>query len=262
MWRSVNVSVEGTSHRRSGVPCQDASRCCLVEAPDGLPVLIAVVADGAGSASRAADGAALACETLVSVATTLIASGELDPPTGTSLAEPWTSMFRSQVDALADSEGLTRRDFACTLLATVITDRGALFMQVGDGAIVVREASGDDFSWVFWPQSGEYANTTYFATDPALEQHLQIDVTSCSIDDVAMFSDGLQPLVLDYASRSTHAPFFAKMFHALRTVQPFDRDAIERSLCSYLDSSLVNERTDDDKTLLLASRISPPGDVQ
>jgi hypothetical protein len=252
-WRTVNASVGGTSHVRSATPCQDASLCVELRNPLGKSILIATVSDGAGSAAEAATGSRLACETLVAAAKPLIASGELEPPERAALIDPWISLFRERIDAAASEAGLARRDYACTLLAAVVAEQGALFIQVGDGAIVVRETAGDDFSWVFWPQSGEYANTTYFATDPTLDQHLQIAVTKHGIGDIAMFSDGLQPLVLDYSQRITHAPFFRKMFQAVRNANPYDRTVLERSLAAYLNSSIVNDRTDDDKTLLLAS---------
>ena len=256
VWRHVNVSVEGTSHRKVQLPCQDANRCDELQSPDGKPILVAVVSDGAGSAVAAAEGAALACDTLLSVARQMIMAERLNPPFSTSLVGSWLSTFQEAVRAAADQRALTTRDFACTVLAAIVTERGAMFLQVGDGAIVLRDDSSDEFGWVFWPATGEYANTTFFATDPLVERHLQLAVTRRTIRDVALFSDGLQRLVLDYAARQTHSPFFEKMFRSLRDMSPFNLDVASRSLISYLDSPLVNERTDDDKTLVLASRMN------
>lgn len=255
-WRRVNVSVDGTSHRKSQVPCQDASRCVELRSLDGDPILVAVVSDGAGSAIAAAEGAALACETMVTVSEAMIGSGRLNPPFSASLVSNWVSAFQESIGAVADERGLSARDFACTILAAIVTERGAMFIQVGDGAIVVRDESSDEFGWVFWPQTGEYANMTYFATDTFVERYLQMAVTRRKIDDIAIFSDGLQSLVLEYSTRSVHSPFFERMFNSLRSMSPFDQSIAIHSLSSYLESPLVNSRTDDDKTLVLASRMS------
>src|SRR5438132_12609566 len=61
-WRYVGASVQGTSHLSSGLPYQDVSRWISFETEKDGEVLVLAVADGAGSAVRAADGARLACD--------------------------------------------------------------------------------------------------------------------------------------------------------------------------------------------------------
>src|SRR5438093_57688 len=60
-WRVAAASVCGTSHAKTGKPCQDTYRWAVL--PEGT--LVAAVADGAGSAAHAEVGAALATETAV-----------------------------------------------------------------------------------------------------------------------------------------------------------------------------------------------------
>ena len=124
-------------------------------------------------------------------------------------------------------------------------------MQLGDGAIVVKRAEG--YEPVFWPQSGEYINTTFFLTDDAYRRHVLIEMRDEPSSEVAIFTDGLERLALNYGSQTAHAPFFAPMFKALRE----SRDASEliEPLRAFLDSGPVLERTDDDKTLALATRL-------
>lgn len=57
-WHYTAVSVIGTSHQRTGEPCQDASLCTMRN--DGT--LICAVSDGAGSAQYAEVGARIAVE--------------------------------------------------------------------------------------------------------------------------------------------------------------------------------------------------------
>ena len=69
---------------------------------------------------------------------------------------------------------------------------------------------------------------------------------------VAGFSDGLQNVALHFASRSVHAPFFDSKFEALQTTE--DETSLRVPLMEFLSSAALAERTDDDKTLVLACR--------
>ena len=75
-----------------------------------------------------------------------------------------------------------------------------------------------------------------------------------------MFTDGIERLVLDLQEKSAHAPFFRTLFGWLVKMQPAQvGEEISKSevLDRYLGSKSINDRTDDDKTLILASRRPP-----
>lgn len=74
------------------------------------------------------------------------------------------------------------------------------------------------------------------------------------IDEVALLSDGLQRLALHYQTRTAHAAFFKPMLATLRDASEDALESLSARLEDYLSSPAVNERTDDDKTLVLASR--------
>ena len=61
-----------------------------------------------------------------------------------------------------------------------------------------------------------------------------------------------QPHALPPAQRRPHAGFFAPLFSPLQTAER--PDALVAPLRAFLESPRVCERTDDDKTLVLASR--------
>jgi hypothetical protein len=69
-----------------------------------------------------------------------------------------------------------------------------------------------------------------------------------------MFSDGLQRLALVYESQTAYTPFFEPMFSVLRKADLAACDTLSDQLARFLSSPKVNERTDDDKTLVLATR--------
>ncbi|HEV3436661.1 MAG TPA: protein phosphatase 2C domain-containing protein, partial [Gemmata sp.] len=125
--------------------------------------------------------------------------------------------------------------------------------QLGDGAAVVSK--DERYLPVFWPQSGEYANTTYFLTDPSFEKHVEFARWDEMVSEFAIMTDGLQRLALDYSTKLGHRGFFHPLFRDLRASVASDQ--LDGPLAEFLDCPRVNQRTDDDKTLILATRLSP-----
>ncbi|HEV7517613.1 MAG TPA: PP2C family serine/threonine-protein phosphatase [Thermoanaerobaculia bacterium] len=257
-WRFAFASTVGTSHIKVGLPCQDASACLLVPTAEGQTVLVALLADGAGSASRAEAGAQLACTFLLGEITAALAAGAaLTTLTREAIAD-LLRQLQARIGQQAEAEGRQARDFAATLVAAVVGAREAVFFQVGDGAIVVSTPEdGDAYSWVFWPGSGEYENTTFFLTDADVERHLEWERSEQPVDQVALFSDGLQRLALHYQSRTAHAPFFRSKMQVLEAAEDAAPARLSEQLARFLSSPEVNARTDDDKTLILATRRRP-----
>ena len=124
--------------------------------------------------------------------------------------------------------------------------------QVGDGAAVFSTERGGPYKLAFWPDRGEYENTTYFATQATFIEQLQFTFVESAISEVAIFSDGLQRLALNYQTREAHAPFFGGFFPIVKSASESELAGMSAKLSAYLDSPRVNDRTDDDKTLVLA----------
>ncbi|KML60468.1 serine/threonine protein phosphatase [Burkholderia cepacia] len=212
--------------------------------------MVALASDGAGSAQFGEVGSEIACERggrILLEAVEKLGEASLTEAAAVALLDS----VRSEIGNAADERNATVRDLACTLLGAVIGPTRALYFQVGDGAIVAR--NGDALAPVFWPESGEYANMTYFITDANASDHLRAAVRH-STDEVALFSDGLQRLALVFATETAHGPFFEPMFQALRPSTDDQVDPLCSALKRFLSSDAINDRTDDDKTLILATR--------
>jgi len=256
-WRVIGSSVIGTSHVQTSSSCQDSCFYLVVKDQNNNPFLVAVASDGAGSAQYGEIGAELACET---GGRELIAAIESagEAALSVELAIKLLESIREDITAAAEARNTTARSLACTLLGTVIGPDQALYFQVGDGAIVVKQEG--QLTPVFWPDSGEYANMTYFVTDANAQDHLRAEVRDTT-DELALFSDGLQRLALVFATESAYAPFFEPMFNALRSSNDEQTDALCAALERFLGSDAINRRTDDDKTLILATRVPGAIDV-
>ncbi|OAI41460.1 hypothetical protein AYO40_03115 [Planctomycetaceae bacterium SCGC AG-212-D15] len=162
----------------------------------------------------------------------------------------WYTQVRALLEEEANMNDVPVREYACTLLFSVVGNDTAVFAQIGDGAIVA--GTDAELEVVFWPQSGEYANTTNFLSDDLFSEAIAFENRCQRVEQVAMLTDGLQSLALRYAERSAHRPFFDPMFTTL--VQTLDPSTLAVPLRQFLESPAVNGRTDDDKTLLLAVR--------
>jgi hypothetical protein len=254
-WRFALASVVGTSHAKATTPCQDSAECRVLDTAHCGPVLVIVASDGAGSASRAEIGSRLVCGLLMDELISLYERNGRSSDINNTLVENWLKKLQDEVLARANEERLSVREYACTLLAAVIEPNQEAFLQIGDGAIVLSSrGEKDEYNWVFWPERGEYANQTHFVTDENAKEHLQLDVSSTGIDEIALFTDGIQSLALHYASQTAYAPFFQSLFVPIRDEFPGISERLSIALANLLDSPKVNTRTDDDKTIVIATR--------
>jgi len=251
-WSCVRASVVGTSHLTTNKYCQDANEVLFTRESSGEEILVLVASDGAGSAEKSEEGSQLTCKLFVSFLVNHFFHGGTFSQINSDLLDAWVNEIHESIRQKATANGLTPRDYACTFLAIIVSQSTAIAAQIGDGAIVV--GNNGTYEVVLWPQSGEYANATYFITDDSFINNLHVTPISNPIDEVAVFTDGIQMLALHYASQTVFEPFFRPMFNALRKEPSGESHNLNVVLAEYLNSQLINERTDDDKTLILATR--------
>ena len=211
---------------------------------------MASCADGAGSASLADLGSQTACDRLAQQFLKHLAAALRDPAIADVEMRDAYETICTELAGMAASRSVPMRELACTLLGAIVYDQHAVFAQIGDGAIVVR--LNGVYGPIFWPQSGEYSNTTNFVTDANSRANIMVTVVFGRIDELALFTDGIERLALQMNSQSVHAPFFDPLFESLGDAP--DTEMLFEPLRTFLDSPQVNERTDDDKTLVLATR--------
>ncbi len=251
MWKVVLASVTGTSHERTGTPCQDSCDFLRLKT-DEEELLLVAVADGAGSAILSHVGSGEAVRQILAV----IRRAQIDFSTVTyEQARGWMQEVLNHLVAVAERENTSVSQLACTLLLGIIAKNGAVFTQIGDGGWVV-EKDGELVPGT-WPQNGEYANITTFITTESALNTMQFVRVDGKVSAVAAFTDGLQALALNFAAKQTHAPFFMPMFDSVRACG--DETDLIAPLRGFLASESVTSRTDDDKTLVLACWREPEG---
>jgi hypothetical protein len=207
-------------------------------------VLIAVLADGAGSATLGGEGARIAVQVAVDV---------LSEHAQTPQIHEMVRTVAARLQQEAKTRSVNVSDLACTLLGAVLGPSGGWVFQLGDGGIVLQDERG--MRSALRAQTGEFANTTWFVTMPDAERHVQ--VASIPVPNaIALFSDGLQYLVLDHVREVPHEPFFHRAFGVVHSSTAGRNEGASAWIDTMLASDLVRARTDDDTSLILASRVA------
>lgn len=272
-WRAVARSAIGTRHAEQQQPCQDYG-AVMVAAPreqrDRHGVIVGAVADGAGSARHAEVGARLA------VATTLryLAASEAwlqkkrqrswqdwaQPPSEALIRQIFTkAVTRSQTQMAqrATAQSWELEDLACTLLAFLATPSWVAAMQIGDGFVVVSYGQAErggvpanaDYQLLFRPDRGEFANQTTFVTAADALATMQVKVVAQPPRFIAVATDGIERVALRLQDWTPFAPFFSPLEEYL--VETPNPEADDDYLMGFLTSERLNQKTDDDKTLVL-----------
>ena len=250
-WQIIGAAVQGLSHQKQGLPCQDALKYhCL---PGGI--LLVALADGAGSAIHAEIGAQAAVDASLDW---LLTHVEKEHPFECC---EWTELMwatfqnaRTALERLGEEHDEPIRSFATTLTCLVATPEQLIVGQLGDGA-VVAVGEDDGLKTVTALQRGEYANETNFLTQDQALDLVAIQVIDERIRALAVMSDGLTRLALKRPNNEPHLPFFKPLFAFVESsASSNDGAQAKDALTEFLTSPRVCERTDDDKSLVLALR--------
>ena len=255
-WRWVGACSVGTSHIEAKRGCDDNAACVELQAAGG-PLLVAVVSDGAGSADFGGVGSRLVVSGFTRSASKYLSEGGTIGAISDETVREWIDAVRDRIFIAAEQKSASPRDFAATLVGVLAGLQRVVVCHIGDGACVVRERGALEWIVPSWPAHGEYASSTNFVTDDP-EAQLRVVRLDGSYRDIAIFSDGIERMVLDFKAKTAFARFFDRMFAPLKGVHPGRDRLLSRQLRDYLSSKPVNDRTDDDKTLVMARMIEAP----
>lgn len=243
-WRVAGTSVAGPCHANDD--CQDRHRVQVT--PGG--VLIALVSDGAGSAKFGGEGADLLCAHVANALALHLGKGKpkaIDAQALARAVDDGIAAARTAAEALGAEKGVELAAFHATLVgAVVVPKKGGLFFHIGDGAALAVAPESE--RWLMSaPRNGEYADTTYFFTEPDWRDNLRFSAIEPGYDTVFVMSDGVTELGLQGAE--PHMPFFEPIGRFLAGAS---REEGELALRATLDGEAARGRSNDDKTLVWA----------
>jgi hypothetical protein len=266
-WRVIAAKATGTSHALLGKECEDH----FASEQLASDVHVLAVADGAGSAAQAGLGARTAVRAAISAAKREMQTGGFsrNEDAWIDVLSKALASARSAIDALPSqslsestddaelpplSRGTPLSDFATTLILAIVTHERLAILQVGDGMIVIESSRGE-YSCPLLPDAdGQYLNDTHFITDPNYAKFARTAaIPAAKVQGIALLTDGLYLLATDTQRHEPFVPFFKPLFTFAS-----GPSAGQTELEAFLSSKRVCERTDDDKTLMLAVRVGDP----
>lgn len=163
--------------------------------------------------------------------------------------QPPEQDFFQTPPAHPETTAMWLRDFACTMVGCVVSDHGGFFFHIGDGFAIHQQALGA--AQLSLPENGEYADETYFVTDPNWREHLRIIPIQPLAPDslIGLMSDGPAPFAVNKTKTAFYLPFIEPVMRFLRAV-PESEGCL--ALKNLLEDEKTHHITGDDKSLLLA----------
>ncbi|MEH2026397.1 PP2C family serine/threonine-protein phosphatase [Nostoc sp.] len=250
-WKALVRVSRGVSHIKQDIPIQDSGGYICFE-----DIIIGVVSDGAGSAKFSETGSKLAVRVALISLKEWLKSKKNKGQICFNSQEEAVSLFNStlkkvvnQLNTQAQENDCELNDFACTLLLFLAAPDWIAAMQIGDGFIVVK-APMQEYTLLFKPDKGEFANETTFVTSNNAEENVQIEwICNFYPEFICASTDGLERLAIRLSDWKPSEAFFLPLENYLKTTKKLEEKG--GYVQDFLDSEQLNARTDDDKTLLL-----------
>lgn len=254
-WTIAAASVRGSMHEKLGMPCQDVHLCRVIPSHDGRDLLFALASDGASSAARSEQGAALTVASFFEMFTgPAVATPTLSKITRT-VVERWVRSLHDDVADLAREAGIGTREYSCTFVGAIAGPESTVCVQVGDGAIIGAAQPGGPYQCLTWPQHGRSSVSTFFVTGDDVLDRLVVNFINRPMNDLAVFTDGIEDIVLESEKKIPCQATVRRVFELLLPQEILTDTSQSSSLAAFLSSATIADRSTDDTTLVLARRL-------
>jgi serine/threonine protein phosphatase PrpC len=166
MWKSAGNCVQGRSHIKTNIPCQDK-----VANYSDLQMDIISLADGAGSCKLSHVGADAITKHICAVLKDnfdRFLNSESD-----DVANQITKSLDDVLSVEASNNSCSIKDLSSTLLFVAVKNEHYIAGSLGDGIIGIL-TNNSNLEVLSHPDNGEYLNETFFTTSSNASKHFRI----------------------------------------------------------------------------------------
>ncbi|MDE6834390.1 MAG: protein phosphatase 2C domain-containing protein [Ruminococcus sp.] len=239
MWKAIQCAVQGRSHIKNFVPCQDKTFYST-----GNNTTVTALADGAGSAKLSHFGAEhitkFICDEFVENFDLYFSDND-----GVAVKKELDSKIKNQISALAEELNCDIHDLSSTLLMVAVNNNRYIILHIGDG--IIGYSKNNELKVATLPENGEFANTTVFTTSgEALHTMKLLKGNLGDIDGFVLMSDGTQASLYNKRQKKL-ADVLSRIMKFLSFIPA---EIVEEQL-TYSFYSLIREATTDDCSIVI-----------
>lgn len=239
------VTVQGKSHIRSGIGCEDAAGIRRLSSCSGA---VLAVADGLGSTTMGGEVGKVAVDAALDF---LVGSVEAGRVPDKSLFSDCMSTVLECVGTLVLDDGtpVVPDHGNCTLQCAVLIGSKVWFLRCGDGCAIFKDSDGQFRGWAGDEMAKDgYCNETSVISQAADAENWVVHEAD-GVVAVLLSSDGLSSLMVKGVS-DVHAPAVQPFIGWVEGI-PVDDAGDEQvaPIVSYLKSDAV--KSDDDLSLAI-----------
>ena len=234
MWKSVSVCIQGSSHKKMNMPCQDVVKTQCLD--NGC---IIVLSDGAGSCAFSEYGANITCDLILNYFKQNFSYiFDLDSKI---VQEKIIHRIRTRLGLKAKSLDSIKEELSSTLCFVAINDNKFIIGHIGDGIIGAIRKNKEP-SLISDSERGEFANTTHFTTSRNYHAHFRL--YKGYIEDINSFfimSDGGADCLFNKKDKT-----FAKAINIFSAwINHYSIDEVNKALYDNLVDMIPQHTTDD-----------------
>ena len=242
MWKCSSCAVQGKTHIRHQIPCQDKTNIMF-----GNDTYVIALADGAGSAELSHFGAECVVN---SIATLFISEFENLFATSDGRLVKKAIMEKLLYNIKEEAELLecNIKDLASTLLAVAVKGDQFIIVHIGDG--VIGYLDGDNLKVASTPANGEHANETYFVTSKDAITVMRLFKGQLkNIAGFVLMSDGTEQSLYNKRNNSLSVAVIKLMQRNILVDQTFMNAQLEMTF-----KNVIAEKTHDDCSIAIMAK--------
>lgn len=243
MWNIIQCAVQGRSHIKSNIPCQD--KTCSVVVNDTQVISLA---DGAGSARLSHYGAETVTKYICSELTEKFDVYFADNNGATVKQQLIQGLLKSLNEKAKQLECETK-ELASTLLFVAVKNEQFIIAHIGDGVIGYLE--NDDLKVASQPENGEFVNTTVFTTSKDAIMTMKL-IKGClgQIQGFVLMSDGTEASL--YSKKERKLADVLKKIMQMSTVISINK--VQEQLEQSFKNVIIKATTDDCSIAMLVKK--------